>query len=322
MLRFVLALLGAMLVLVMAPTLAFATDVVIVATPANDPIAARVEDELEALGFQVVETIVEPDATIESIVAGREYAKAVVHVRPPGADVWIVDPTPVLRESIQPSKTSKNQVALRAVEVVRGSLLKPTPPPPKPEPPKPPPKVEPARVAAVEPLPRSRAFELAIGAAVPTASPPSLGLAAQLGAHAVGPLDVDALLIYAPRLRAVTEPEGNARLAWGLATARVRYRFSWGGQRTALHLGVGGGVASGWASATAVAPFAASSTTLLSPAFIASATLKVRLAGPFDLWVDLSAVVTRGMVLRILDRDVARVSTTAWLVSGVGLSFE
>lgn len=283
-------------------------DTVIVATPANDPIAARVEDELEALGFQVVETIVESDATVESILIGREYARAVVLVRPPGAEVWIVNPDPVLRESI--SSKTVTQVALRAVEVVRGSLLKLPEPPPKPVA-KPPPKLPPP---PPPPL-RSRSFELAIGPALAAISP---GVAAQLGGR-VGAFDLDGFFAYAPLRRTVTEPEGTARLAWGVAAARLRYRIEAG--TTAFHLGLGAGVAAGFATAAATAAFESSSATLLSPAAIASASLKARLIGSFDLWLDLSGVLTRGMVLRVLDRDVARVSFTTLLAGGVGVSF-
>lgn len=301
--------------IVLWTTPAFAADVIIVATPANDPIAARVEDELEALGFQVVETIVEPDATIESILTGREYAKAVVHIKPPNADVWIVDPKPVLRESIAPKQKSKSdQVALRAVEVVRGSLLKlpeppkPPPPPPVVEKPKPPPPPPPPPA----PL-RSRAFELAIGGAI------SPGVAAQFGARLFGPIDLDAFGTYAPVRKSTTVTEGTARLGWGVYAARLRARLDLG--TTSLGFGVGGGLATGFATATASAPFESSSVTLLSPAALACFTLKTPIVGPFDLWVDADAVLTRPMVLQVLDREVARVSFTALLVGGVGLSW-
>ncbi len=298
---------------------ASAADAVIVATPdASDPIAARAEDELEALGFQVIEAIVDGDATVTTILVGREYAKAVVHVRPPGADVWVVDPVthaPVLRESVTPLGKKTDQVALRAVEVVRGSLLqlpkKPEPPPPPPPPPKAPKK--PAPPPPPPPPPPIRSVELALGAGLASSS---LGLAAQLGVHAVGAFDLDVLCAYAPARRSIAEPEGTARLGLGVAAVRARYRVA-----PFLHLGLGGGFAAGFARATAAPPFEASSTTLLSPAAIASATLKVRLVGPLDLWLDLGAVLTRPMVLRVLDRDVARVSATVLAIGGLGLSW-
>jgi hypothetical protein len=298
-------------------TTAYAADVVIVASPANDPIAARVEDELEALGFQVIETIVEPDATIETILTGREYAKAVVHVKPPNADVWIVDPKPVLRESIAPTKKSKSdQVALRAVEVVRGSLLK-MPEQPKPPPPPPPPKEEPKPPPPPPPPPRlkSRSFELAFGGALAL----SPGVAGQLGAHLFGPIDVDAVGAYVPLRRSVTESEGTARLGWNIVAARLRARLDLG--KTALSFGLGGGLSMGFATATPAAPFESSSVTLLSPAAVGSLTLKTPIAGPFDLWIDADAVLTRPMVLQVLDREVARVSVTTLIVGGVGLSW-
>lgn len=269
----------------------------------------------------MIESIVDADATVATILVGREYARAVVHVRPPGAEVWIVEnQVPVLRESIAPTgkKGTSEQIALRAVEVVRASLLHlpEKPPPPKPEPPKPPPPVV---VPAPPPkLLGPRSFEVALGAGL-AASPASGALAAQLGAHAIGVFDVDVLCAYVPTRRAVRAPEGEARLGLAVAGARARVRVDVA--TTSFYFGLGGGLAVGLARATATAPYEASSVTLWSPALLGSATVKAKLLGPIDLWLDLSAVLTRPIVLRVLERDVARVAVTGLFVGGLGVSF-
>jgi hypothetical protein len=283
---------------------------------AKDPIAARVADELEALGFQVIEATPSEGTTAAAILEANDHARAIVWVKPPDAEVWIVDAqthAPVLRESIAGKKGVN--VALRAVEVVRASLLQL---PQKPQP-KAPPKAVIRSPSPPPPAPSSpRSFDLGLAGGA-AGFPASFALAARAGVRLAGRFDAELFGAWVPQRRSIDAVEGTARVSFTLIAARLTARF--GTRDTALHLGIGGGLALASVRATARPPNEAADATLHSPAASASITLKQRVFGPLDVWGDVSTTLTRPMVVSFVGREVDRFVVTSLVVVGLGVAW-
>jgi hypothetical protein len=127
------------LALVAPPSLAAPPQVVLVGRAADDAALARLRAELEALGFQVVETPAPTTASgRDALDAAARAAGAVAAVRlvpsstGGGVEVWIferVTGKTVLREVVAPDASAGGAastpatIALRAVELLRASLL-------------------------------------------------------------------------------------------------------------------------------------------------------------------------------------------------------
>jgi hypothetical protein len=128
-----------------------ATLVALVTTDPSAELSHRVEEQLEALGFDVI--VLNPPVTGSAGPTSLEQAArnvgaiAAIRIVPmaQSVQVWIADPVTgqaVFRETVPPSgqKPSDAAVALGAVELLRASLLElhPPEPPPPPKPTAPP----------------------------------------------------------------------------------------------------------------------------------------------------------------------------------------
>jgi hypothetical protein len=146
-----------------------ATLVALVTTDPTAELSHRVEEQLEALGFDVV--VLNPPATGSVGPMSLEQAArnvgaiAAVRIVPmaQSVQVWTADPVTgqsVFRELLPPAgqKPSDAAVALGAVELLRASLLELHPPEPiaPPKPPQPAPTCPPAVVAPPEKTPEPR----------------------------------------------------------------------------------------------------------------------------------------------------------------------
>ncbi len=146
-----------------------ATLVALVTTDPTAELSHRVEEQLEALGFDVV--VLNPPATGSAGPMSLEQtarnvgAIAAVRIVPmaQSVQVWTADPVTgqaVFRELLPPAgqKPSDAAVALGAVELLRASLLELHPPEPvaPPKPPAPPPTCPPAVVPPPERTPEPR----------------------------------------------------------------------------------------------------------------------------------------------------------------------
>lgn len=200
--------------------------VALVVETTGDPVARRLRAELVALGFEVVEVAAEGEAARDALetVARDQGAVAALRVVPSeqGVEVWIVDRVTgktVLREVVTADATAPAEevVPLRAVELLRASLMEidaphevhgEVPPPPnlrtivpKPRPP---------------PLPPPR-FSLALGPAL-LVSPGGLSTAGEarvafrwrpfdrFGVSAVGLVPALAAYIETPQYRSDVSP--------------------------------------------------------------------------------------------------------------------
>jgi hypothetical protein len=146
-----------------------ATLVALVTADPTAELSHRVEEQLEALGFDVI--VLNPPVTGSAGPTSLEQtarnvgAIAAVRIVPMAqtVQVWIADPVTgqaVFRETVPPSgqKPSDAAVALGAVELLRASLLELHPPEP---PPPPTPTVSPLVCPPVTPAPKPR--EPAVG---------------------------------------------------------------------------------------------------------------------------------------------------------------
>jgi hypothetical protein len=130
--------------LLVAPAAAWADDAIAVMVErADDPVAVRMRAELEALGFRVIILPVsERPPSREALEAAAREAGAVAAVRvvpsQKGVEVWVTDRATgktVLREVVSPqpgSPAGSGTIAVRAVELLRASLMEvesATPPP-------------------------------------------------------------------------------------------------------------------------------------------------------------------------------------------------
>jgi len=153
--------------------------VALVSTDPTAELSHRVEEQLEALGFDVI--VLNPPATGSAGPTSLEQtarnvgAIAAIRLVPmaQSVQVWTADPVTgqsVFREVVPPAgqKASDAAVALGAVELLRASLLElhpPEAPAPPPKPPEPPLVCPPAAIAPAE-KPSEPALGLTVGAGV------------------------------------------------------------------------------------------------------------------------------------------------------------
>ncbi len=184
------------------------TGATLVALVTSDPpaeLSHRVEEQLEALGFDVV--VLNPPVTGSAGPTSLEQtarnvgAIAAVRIVPiaQSVQVWTADPVTgqaVFRETVPPAgqKPSDAAVALGAVELLRASLLELHPPEPfvAPKPPPPAPVCPPTPPAET---PREPGLGLAAGFGIDLglAGRPSASLALAIWARLHGPFGVRAL---------------------------------------------------------------------------------------------------------------------------------
>lgn len=200
--------------------------VALVVEAQGDPVARRLRAELVALGFEVVEVAAEGEAAREALenVARAESAVAALRVVPSaqGVEVWIVDRVTgktVLREVVTADATApaEDVVPVRAVELLRASLMEiDAPHPVQGEVPPPP------NVRTIVPKPRPPPvppprWSLALGPAL-LFSPGGLSTAGEarvalrwrigdrLGASAIGLVPAIAAYIETPQYRTDVSP--------------------------------------------------------------------------------------------------------------------
>jgi hypothetical protein len=284
----------------------------------EQPTPRRLRAELEGLGFEVVEvttTEALPDPESLEQIARDAGAFAAVRITASrgGVEVWIADRVTgktVLRELVVPPEESVDEVvALRAVELLRASLLelglpaaargpvapapaverllppapKPVPPPPRPQPPARPP-----------------AFTLGIGPAL-AASPGGIGPSAlvRVGARLrlVSRIGADALLLL-PTLPVTLEgAEGSADVSFalfglGLDASLLPDESAWRSR-----VGLAGGLIHLRVVGAADAPFGADAETRFLGAGLGRIDVLGRVTRGLWLGAELAAGVTFQRVL-------------------------
>jgi hypothetical protein len=215
-----------------------ATLVALVTTDPTAELSHRVEEQLEALGFDVV--VLNPPATgsvgpmsLEQ-TARNVGAIAAVRIVPvaQSVQVWTADPVSgqsVFRELLPPAgqKPSDAAVALGAVELLRASLLELHPPEPvaPPKPPQPAPTCPPAAVAPPERTPEPR-LGLTAGGGVDLglAGRPSVSLELAAWVRLQGRLGLRALaLVNASPANVTAGENGNVDVAAQIYGAELTY---------------------------------------------------------------------------------------------------
>jgi len=195
--------------------------VVLLAVTDDDPLAARLAAELEALGLEVARALINPNVTIEDLVrsALTAGARGVVVADGRRTEFWVAEEGSdriALRQEleIESSPSMESVLSLRTVEFLRVSLgLAGSAP-------KPPPEVTPPPVA---PPPAESRATLGVSSGV-VASTGSVGPFAVVGAalrvRVIGPLGVE--------LRAAV-PIGTDRLSTATDDADVSVWLAGGG---------------------------------------------------------------------------------------------
>lgn len=311
--------------------------VVVAAGDTSDPVARRASEELSALGFDVVDAVVDEAESAPAVATSRDHARAVVRVRDDGVEVWIVDPkthAATLRETIATKgkkAPSANQAALRAVEIVRAELLPAPVVPPSASTSasaSTPPSAAPS-APVVRPSARRRAsVTLFAGAgAVPSLEPIArLGGALAASFRAGGAMWIDAFVALPFESDRWSTPLGSGRSRTLALFARARVEL---GPRDDVRaplrvsFGVGFGALASRVTGDAAAPYSATTEVATTPAFTLSSTLFAHLAGPLELSVDASMhAALRARVVRIVDEEVAHTGRLSFaLVLGPALRF-
>jgi len=196
--------------------------VVLLAVTDDDPLAARLAAELEALGLEVARALINPNVTIEDLVrnALTAGARGVVVADGRRTEFWVAEEGSdriALRQEleIESSPSMESVLSLRTVEFLRVSLglagSAPKPPPPDVTPP------------AVDPRPTEPRATLGVSSGV-VASTGSMAPFATVGAvvrvRVIGPLGIE--------LRAAM-PIGSDRLSTATDDADVSVWLAGGG---------------------------------------------------------------------------------------------
>lgn len=213
-----------------------ATLVALVTTDPSAELSHRVEEQLEALGFDVI--VLNPPVTGSAGPTSLEQAArnvgaiAAVRIVPmaQSAQVWTADPVTgqaVFRETVPPAgqKPSDAAVALGAVELLRASLLELHPPeaPPPPKPPAPPVVCPPLPLPE---KPREPALGLSIGTGIDLGlvGSPSLSWELALWLRIHGRIGIRAVaLVSVVPANASTPPYGSIAIGAQLYGAELTY---------------------------------------------------------------------------------------------------
>lgn len=291
----------------------------------------RLRAEFEASGFEVVladTAKAGPPRALEE-AAARAGAAAAVRVTPSeggGLEVWVADRITgklLLREVVGGGgeRPEPGMVALRAVELLRASLLElasrtpprgPLPPPAKL-------RADVRRAVALDvaessegasPSPPER-FAVGVGAAAglgPGGVPPSADVAFSARWMALPRLGVRLVLLAPLAAPAVEGAEGSARV--GVLVAGAGGHLELGSEGSALGASVGAGVGAVWArmDGEARAPFVSSSDDVLSALPYVELGARAELAARVGLRAGLLAgVAAPRPVVRFAGREVASV---------------
>ncbi len=215
-----------------------ATLVALVTTDPTAELSHRVEEQLEALGFDVV--VLNPPATgsvgpmsLEQ-TARNVGAIAAVRIVPmaQSVQVWTADPVSgqsVFRELLPPAgqKPSDAAVALGAVELLRASLLELHPPEPAalPKPPQPAPTCPPPVVAPIEKAPEPRlGVTVGVGMGLGLAGRPSVSWEMAAWIRLQGRLGLRAFAIVdASPANVTAASDGNVDVTAQLYGAELTY---------------------------------------------------------------------------------------------------
>jgi hypothetical protein len=282
-------------------------------TPATDP-----RDELEAGGSQ----------SFASIAILRSGSQAVT-------DVWVVDrisgKTLIRRveAGAEPGPTAARTLAIRAVELLRASLLEVSARPHEEVEARPERNTVPTDVArwmetTAAPRHALTGWSVELGAATSLTKGfgPTLGPSAWLsrsvatgwivGVRWVGPT-------FGPELRS---PVASADARQMMALAEIR--FAYGTARVAPLMTLGFGAADTWAMGQAVPPLQARTVQGLSAVAHASLGLHVRLEERVGIVLDTGALVlSPARPVRIVGEEVGNTSPVSWLSSlGLVASFD
>jgi hypothetical protein len=294
--RFSLALLGALLLLA---SISAAADepalVVVLVEPGGEALAGRVQAELRALGFGV-QTASPTDSgagALESTARAAHAAAAIRIVRSDQrAQVWVADRITgktLLRElEVAPGEDPESVLAIRAVELLRASLLEVEASHPSRGEVKP--SVVVRRVVATThaaPEPPEPTFALAVGFGpqlMPTMSPSLHALVAAAWMPSRFGLEATLLLPVLPG--EVCAAEGCARVTAGLLAGGLR--VAWTSDVARIHPELGAGFAGGLlhAEGTPVAPFVAASSNAGVVAAYVRLGVSVSLSRHFRLGLD------------------------------------
>jgi hypothetical protein len=296
--------------------------VALVADRADDPITRRLRAELGALGFEVVAGRRERDApsraSLESIARSSGAVAAIrVVPSPEGVEVWIADRVTgktVLREVVAGGAGDAEPavVAVRAVELLRASLLEiEAPHPPRGEEPAGPQVralVAPAARAAADRVAPAR-LTFGIGPAV-TASPGGLGgstsVLATLRWWPADRIGVGSFVMFPAGTIRVDGPEGEALVSATVIGAGARWALADRSDTWLPELGAGVSIVTTRMDGLGYTPYIGASDRVTVAAPYLDGGLGIALSPGLRLRVEaLGGVATPRPVVRFAGREAA-----------------
>jgi hypothetical protein len=283
-------------------------------------LVTRVRAELQLAGFEAVPARFASDTSdaaseLQRLAESTGSIAAIAVVRPPGAidaQVWVTDrvtgKTLLRRVHFAGDAPDAPAIfALRAVELLRASLLELAEEHPQRG------QVAPTRAVRewvarpLEPEPERR-YALRAGAGV-MAGPGGLGATlAPMFAATWRPLASWSLELFAsgPALGSIEGAEGEASFDREVVAARARFEPNLGTRSAGLWLALGPGVHHFGVRGSAAQPFRARSDDVWSAALLAGIGAKLRVVTALSLGVELDALLlTPRPVVRFAEREVA-----------------
>jgi hypothetical protein len=275
----------------------------ILLVPASEAISGRVKAELEALGFEVALSPMTQDDRPALEAAAREYqALAVLRIAKAGIEVWVMDrltSSTVLRERV--TERDEGLLAVRAVEVLRASLLEVAAPTfVSREPPLPP---------AVAPPPTLPTASLELGPAI-ALSPGGVPVTAQAALafrwYPMPRFDL-AVMVLAPTVPATVRSTEGSTTAF-LSAVGLQGDFLIAERTATFNARVGAGVGLLWShlEGSAVSPFEGRVENVWLPLPFLRAGASRALGSTVRLWLDVGVAITPSrLVIHFAGREVA-----------------
>jgi hypothetical protein len=287
--------------------------VMLLALTAEDPLAARLAAELEALGLDVARAQIDPSVPIEELVRHALAAgvRGVVVADGRRTEFWVAEEGSnrvAMRQEleIENSPAMESVLSLRTVEFLRVSLglagrALVAPPPVAPTP----------AARAVEEVDQRVALGLMAGAVVSTGRvPPFAAAGASARFRIVGPFGIELRGLAPLMSQRVQGPNGPIDTSVWLAGGGLSFAPRTAG-RAAFDAGVGAMAVMMWVSGTdPMAPAVGRSDHAAGLAFYARAAGRVRLSASWSARLDVLGGSTAARPVTITDR--AGNDVTAW----------